>query len=67
MLVDRELTRLLKDHPDIEIEKVDILTHPLQVWNDGIRMIPALKNGDTILSGIMLAKKDIHNFIEQAE
>ena len=66
MLVDRELTKLSPDFPNIDIERVDIMAHPRQTWNDGIRMIPALKNGDRILSGILLAKKDIQRFMEEA-
>lgn len=66
MMVDRELTRLLKDRQDIELDKIDILSHPRQAWNEGVRMIPALKSGDRILSGIILGKKDIQQFLEES-
>ena len=64
MMVDRELKKLSKDFPDIEVERIDILNHPLQTWKDGIRMIPALKDGDRILSGILPGKEDIRRFFE---
>jgi len=66
MLVDRELTKLQEEDPDIEIIKTDVVTNPLQTWKNGIRMIPALKYGDKILSGITLSKKEIKQFIDEA-
>lgn len=66
MMVDRELTQLQKENSDLEIIKTDVVTNPLQVWENGIRMIPALKHGDKILSGIFLSKKEIKTFIDDA-
>ncbi len=67
MIVDRALTGLLNDFPDVAIERVDILTNPRQAWEDGIRMVPALKNKERILSGILLAKKEIRRFLTNAQ
>ena len=66
MLVDRELTKLQEEDPDLEIIKTDVVTNPLQTWKNGIRMFPALKYGDKILSGITLNKKEIKQFIDEA-
>lgn len=66
MMVDRELTKLQEEDPNLEITKIDIVTNPLQTWKNGIRMFPALKNGDKILSGILLSGKEIRKFIDEA-
>lgn len=65
MMADRALTRLTKDFPGIEVERVDILSHPGLAWQAGIRLIPALKSGDQLLSGIFLTEKDIRQFLEE--
>ena len=67
MMADRALTIILKDYPDINIEKVDIVTNPARAWKDGIRMIPALKSGKEILSGILLNEEEIRAFIEKTK
>ena len=64
MLVDRALTELAEDFPDIEVERIDVLAHPRKALGDGIMMIPALKHNDQKLSGILLSKKEIRQFLE---
>jgi hypothetical protein len=59
------LLATIEGRTDIEIIEVDILAHPLQTWSDGIRMFPALKIGDRILSGITLDRKKIRPFIQE--
>ena len=66
MLVDRELTKLQKENPDLKVIKIDVITNPLAAWKNGIRMIPALKDGHRILSGIFLGGKEIRRFITEA-
>ena len=66
MMVDRELTKLQEEDPDLEITKIDIVTNPLHTWKNGIRMFPALKYGDKILSGVLLSGKEIRKFIDEA-
>ena len=65
MLADRALAKVLKEYPAIEMEKVDIVTNPTRAWNDGIRMFPALKSGDEIVSGIFLNEDEIRTFIQK--
>jgi glutaredoxin len=48
---------------DIELEEIDILAHPLKSWSEGIRIFPALKKGDRILSGIFLGREKMKTFI----
>ena len=65
MMVGRELTKLREQYPHVKVEEKDVVLHPAQAWNDGIRMIPALKSGDKILSGIFLSDEQITNFIKE--
>jgi hypothetical protein len=65
MLVSRELTKLQQEFPELEIEKVDILAEPGRTLKDGVKMIPTLKAGDRLLSGIFLSSAKIRNFIQQ--
>ena len=67
MMVDRELTKLQKQDPDLEVIKIDVVTHPLTAWKEGVRMFPALKFGDKILSGVFLSGKEIRKFIDKAK
>lgn len=59
----RALKRLAATDPTLRIEEVDILTSPRRAWRDGIRMIPAVKDGDRLLSGLLLSEKAIADFI----
>ena len=65
MLVGRELTKLQQEFPQLEIEKVDILAQPGRALKDGIKMIPTLKSGDRLLTGIFLSSAKIRAFIQQ--
>ena len=67
MLVDRELTKLQEEDSDLKITKIDVVTNPLQTWDNGIRMFPALKYGEKILSGVFLSGKEIRKFIDEAK
>ncbi len=61
----KALQQLTADRSDIDLEYVDILTAPRRLLHDGIRMIPALKAGDRILSGVYLTKKSIAEFLDE--
>lgn len=64
MMVDRVLTRLQQENPELEVTRIDVAAHPLLAWKKGIRMFPALKAGSKILSGVILREKDIRRFID---
>jgi hypothetical protein len=49
---------------DLEIETVEVTTNPLKSWQDGIRMIPALRSGGNTLSGLLISHQEIRSFIE---
>ncbi|GAB4345041.1 MAG: hypothetical protein Kow0089_21940 [Desulfobulbaceae bacterium] len=63
MLVDRVLTRLEKEDPELRITRIDVVAHPLIAWKNSIRMIPALRSGDRVLSGILPGEEEIRRFI----
>ena len=65
MLADRALAKVQKEFPDIEVEKVDVITNPARVWKGGIRMFPALRAGKDILSGILLNEDEIRKFFRK--
>lgn len=67
MLAGRELDKLLEQDPGFEVIKTDVAANPRKAWKDNIRMIPALKCGDRVLSGIFLSREQIRNFIEEAK
>ncbi|MCP3921887.1 MAG: hypothetical protein GY714_04800 [Desulfobacterales bacterium] len=48
--MDREL-EVVKSKTDVEVEKIDVLRHPLATIKDGIKGIPAVKIEDKILYG----------------
>jgi len=63
MLVDRELTKLDKEFPQLSIEKVDILTSPGRALKAGVKMIPTLQAGEKKLSGLFLGSGQIREFV----
>jgi len=58
------LKQLLPDFPDIEVNKVEVLTDFGRFRKEGIRLFPALVSGDKELSGMFLTKKQIRRFLE---
>ena len=50
---------------EIELEEIDILAHPMKTWLDGIRIFPAIKAGDRILSGVFLGREKMESFINE--
>ncbi|MFW2366717.1 MAG: hypothetical protein ACN4GW_09880 [Desulforhopalus sp.] len=49
------------------MENVDIVTAPIRAWKDGIRMVPALKIDTRILSGMLLSRDNIADFIAHSK
>jgi hypothetical protein len=62
-LVRKYLVESLGDQYNKKVLEIDVLIHPLQTWKEKIRMIPALKCGDDILSGLMLSRESIASFL----
>ncbi|MDH3348926.1 MAG: hypothetical protein OEM02_12615 [Desulfobulbaceae bacterium] len=45
-MVGRELAKLRKKYPGLEVQEIDVIAHPVQAIRNKIKMIPALKIGD---------------------
>jgi hypothetical protein len=52
---------------DISLEEVEIIKSPLRALKDGVKFIPTLKCGDKTISGILLSKDKIADFLDKAE
>ena len=64
MVAGRALKGLLKDFPNIEVNKVEFLTNRADARKDGVKRIPALVYGDRKLTGMLLTKGKIRQFLE---
>ena len=58
------LKQLLREFPDVEIERVEFLTNRSRARGDGVRVIPTLMAGQKKLGGFYLTKKAIRRFLE---
>lgn len=65
-LARKYLERLQQVGHDIDIEYIDILKEPVRAWKDGIRMIPAIKAGGRLISGVYLGESKIKEFLSQS-
>jgi hypothetical protein len=63
MIVGRELAKLEKEFPQLLIKKIDILTHPVQAMQEGVKMIPTLIAGEKRLSGFLLSSQELRSFV----
>lgn len=63
----KHLRALCADKPHVEIEEVELLTSPGRILRDGIRMIPALKIGEEVLSGLHLSQQAIADFLGERD
>ncbi len=64
MMVNRALKKLQPEFPGVTVAEVDIVSHPVKAWKNGIRMIPALVAGEKTLSGVYLDSSRIREFLE---
>lgn len=62
-MAGRYLREIAAENPSIVIDEVEILRHPLKICKEGIRCIPALRIGDSTLSGLYLNREQIRKFI----
>ncbi len=63
-MAKKALDELLTKYDSIKLEEVEILTNPLRSIKDGVKFIPTLKSGDKQLSGILLSRSAIKEFLE---
>jgi glutaredoxin len=62
-MAGRHLRALSAEISDVTVEEIDIFTSPRRAWRDGIRMVPALKIGEKVLSGLYLSRETIADFL----
>jgi len=62
-MVGRELTKLKKQYPHLDIQEVDVIAHPMQTIKNKIKMIPALKIGDKSKT-IGFSPDSVRKFVE---
>jgi len=55
---------VLKDYPEIAVEKLEFFTHMAAAKAAGVRSFPTLVSGGQKLSGILLTEKNIRKFLE---
>ena len=58
------LARLRDEFPDVEIEKVELLTNRARARKDNVRQVPTLISGERRLGGFYLSKRKIRQFLE---
>lgn len=58
------LSRLLPEFPDVIVEKVEYLKNMGAARRAGVQAIPTLVSGDKKLSGALLGKRRIRQFLE---
>ena len=46
MPTNRLMARLRREHPEIEIEEIEVLSHLSRALNDGVMMLPTLIVGE---------------------
>lgn len=59
----KHILELTAEDPEIQLTEIDILTAPIKSWNDGIRMIPAVKIENNIFSALFLNRNALAEFI----
>lgn len=64
-LAHKYLLEAVQIVPDLTLVIVDIIASPRKTWQDGIRMIPAVKYESSVLSSFYLSKMDIENFLSK--
>ncbi len=64
-LAGKYLREIAAVDPEIQIKEVDVLTAPRRSWHAGIRMIPALKIDNHIMSGFLMSRTSIAAFIAE--
>lgn len=58
------LSQLLPEFPDVEVEKVELLTNRGTARDAGVRAIPTMVSGDSRIAGFYLTKGRIRRFLE---
>lgn len=46
------------------MEKIEVTFNLMRAWSDGIRMFPALKIGNDMISGLIISREKVREFVE---
>ena len=65
-MAKKHLLELTSDHPQLVVEEREVLLDPMGIGREGIRMIPAIRIGDRVLSGLYLTRDGIADFLRQS-
>ena len=63
-VVTRTLKELQAEHPDLEVERIEIFAHPARTFKAGVRQIPALRVGDEVRSWFLPKREEVVAFLE---
>lgn len=64
-LAGKHLKKALLAYPQVTLREIDLFTDPKLILRDGIRMIPALKINDQVLSSFYLSRNKIEQFLAE--
>ena len=62
----KELKAIMEENRDYKLETIDILAQPKVAFKAGIKMIPTIEAGGRKLSGIILKKEQIEQFLRES-
>jgi len=63
-LASRVLAKVLKDFPDISVEKIEFLTNMGRAREAGVKSFPYLVSGDKKFTSIVMTEKGIRGFFK---
>lgn len=63
LYVARELRRLQREFPHLEIETIEVATNLSRVREAKVRTVPALRVGNAVLTGLLLTPGKIRRFL----
>lgn len=66
-MAGKALEELIAGVDDVVLEKVEITTNPMRTLKDGVKFIPTLKSGKIQVSGILLNRSKIEDFLIRAK
>ncbi len=66
-MAGKVLDELIAGIDDVVLEKVEITTNPMRTLKDGVKFIPTIKSGRIQVSGILLNRRKIEDFLIRAK
>ncbi len=60
----KHLQDLLGNSYAAAVIEINVISHPVKAKRNNIKMVPAIKYGDNLLSGVFLSHQSIRQFLE---